>query len=295
MAAPNLVEQLRRRLIHEKALRGSRPRRKPKLGRPHYPHGLINEYSRAVAALFKEAKKNAIKILEHRLPVVRKVAGAQGVHLRDDWTDEATSTVNAVKTQMEEDLDPDDAESLAEEYGSRIDRFNKRDSYAYLSALGGNDLSNEGWLKAAIVAFAAEGSAAMEAAVTTLGAQMTAIVFSGIRSGQRYQDIVADIVDRFNISISQAQRSVENRVSQFNAELTRTRQIEAGIEKYGWATMEDDKVRETHAELDGTIQSWYDPPITNEDGDRNHPGEDWGPCRCIPIPVLPEDVLGPED
>lgn len=42
-----------------------------------------------------------------------------------------------------------------------------------------------------------------------------------------------------------------------------------------------------HQELDGTEQSWDDPPVTNEDGDRNHPGEDYQ-CRCVAYPILDE-------
>jgi hypothetical protein len=54
-------------------------------------------------------------------------------------------------------------------------------------------------------------------------------------------------------------------------------------------------VRERHAELDGERFRWDDPPVTNEDGDENHPGEDYQ-CRCTAYPVLPElgDESAPE-
>lgn len=72
-----------------------------------------------------------------------------------------------------------------------------------------------------------------------------------------------------------------------NAQITRTRQQNVGITEYVWTTSGDERVRDTHAELDGTVQRWDDPPETSEDGRRNHPGEDFQ-CRCTAFPVLPE-------
>jgi SPP1 gp7 family putative phage head morphogenesis protein len=77
------------------------------------------------------------------------------------------------------------------------------------------------------------------------------------------------------------------------------RQTQAGISEYEWSTSGDERVRSSHDELDGTRQSWDDPPVTNDDGDTNHPGEDYQ-CRCVAIPVLPDigdltDSEEPED
>lgn len=62
-----------------------------------------------------------------------------------------------------------------------------------------------------------------------------------------------------------------------------------GVKKYQWSTSHDDRVRTMHKELDGKVFSWDDPPVTNEKGDRNHPGEDWQ-CRCIPIPIFEQEA-----
>ena len=40
-----------------------------------------------------------------------------------------------------------------------------------------------------------------------------------------------------------------------------------------------------HKDLDGKIFEFANPPITNEKGDRNNPGEDWQ-CRCEAIPIV---------
>mgnify|MGYP000210898992 CR=1 FL=1 len=80
-----------------------------------------------------------------------------------------------------------------------------------------------------------------------------------------------------------------NRV-QLNGQITEERQTQAGIEEYVWSTSNDEKVRETHEELDGTTQRWDDPPVSEKNGDRNHPGGSYQ-CRCVAVPVLSLDDL----
>jgi uncharacterized protein with gpF-like domain len=40
-----------------------------------------------------------------------------------------------------------------------------------------------------------------------------------------------------------------------------------------------------HRALDGTIQDFKNPPITDKYGNRNNPKEDFG-CRCQAIPIV---------
>jgi hypothetical protein len=54
---------------------------------------------------------------------------------------------------------------------------------------------------------------------------------------------------------------------------------------YVWTSELDRIVRPGHAALEGTIQSWADPPDTG-DGYRAHAGEPRN-CRCIPVPWDP--------
>lgn len=51
---------------------------------------------------------------------------------------------------------------------------------------------------------------------------------------------------------------------------------------YIWRTRRDGKVRSSHAEREGQVFSWDDPP------EGGHPGEDYG-CRCTAEPYLPQN------
>jgi SPP1 gp7 family putative phage head morphogenesis protein len=105
--------------------------------------------------------------------------------------------------------------------------------------------------------------------------------------GRRVENIAKDIEERFRVTASKAELLARDQTLKLNAAITQARHARAGITEYIWTTVGDERVRETHAALDGQTFSYDDPPVTNDAGDRNHPGEDYQ-CRCSAYPVLPE-------
>lgn len=121
--------------------------------------------------------------------------------------------------------------------------------------------------------------------------QISDILDEGFKSDKRVETIRKEIQERFSVARSKADLLARDQVLKLNADMAQERQRAAGITEYVWSSSSDDsssdeRVREMHAALDGTRQSWDDPPETNEDGDTNHPGQDYQ-CRCVAIPVLP--------
>ena len=113
----------------------------------------------------------------------------------------------------------------------------------------------------------------------------------------RYQDQVADIIEvsqrggvstrdtrkliqaRTGVAKSRARLIARDQIGSANAKITRQRQTEAGVSHYIWRTSKDDKVRDEHADREGDMFAWNNPP---HDG---HPGEPIQ-CRCTAEPVL---------
>jgi SPP1 gp7 family putative phage head morphogenesis protein len=102
------------------------------------------------------------------------------------------------------------------------------------------------------------------------------------------------VQEQFDVSKSKADLLARDQTLKLGAAITQERQTQAGIKKYQWSTSGDERVRDggprgnqaDHKSLDGTIQSWDDPP-DNGVGENVHPGEDFQ-CRCVAIPVLPD-------
>lgn len=102
-----------------------------------------------------------------------------------------------------------------------------------------------------------------------------------------YASTLAKEIQRqcIDVSDSRAELIARDQVLSLNAQITTQRQLDVGITEFIWTTSGDERVRESHAELDGQKFSYDDPPVV--DGEPALPGEPIL-CRCIPYPVLPE-------
>lgn len=77
------------------------------------------------------------------------------------------------------------------------------------------------------------------------------------------------------------------------AEFRKRRYLSAGFSRYVWSTSQDERVRPTHGgtndhrSLHGREFAWDSPPVVDSATARRcHPGEDYGPCRCVARPVI---------
>lgn len=108
-------------------------------------------------------------------------------------------------------------------------------------------------------------------------------LFTGLADNK---SLVEAIIDEFGVTESKARFLSRQETSLFTAKYRKITYMEAGITKYRWSSSHDSRTRPIHEALSGQIFEWDNPPITNEKGDRNNPGEDFGPCRCIAIGII---------
>jgi len=104
--------------------------------------------------------------------------------------------------------------------------------------------------------------------------------------GLRVERLAYDLRERFRVSDSRAELIARDQVLKLNGQIDRQRQQQAGITEYIWRTSRDERVRETHAILDGTRQSWATPPEVAP-GRYEHPGGDYQ-CRCSAEAIIPD-------
>ena len=109
-------------------------------------------------------------------------------------------------------------------------------------------------------------------------------VTQSLVKGTLNKDLVQQIKDIGKTTEKRAAFIARDQSSKLNAALTQARHEEVGIKKYMWSTSGDERVRESHAEKDGQIFEYSNPPA-----DTGHPGHDFN-CRCVAIPVL-DDVI----
>ena len=100
------------------------------------------------------------------------------------------------------------------------------------------------------------------------------------------QQAMRQILGReFQSAGSNLRRITRDQTSKAIGQLTQARHKQIGITKYTWRTAQDERVRDTHAALDGTRQRYDSPPSVG------NPGDDIL-CRCVAIPYIPEAETG---
>jgi SPP1 gp7 family putative phage head morphogenesis protein len=113
-------------------------------------------------------------------------------------------------------------------------------------------------------------------------------------AGERWEQLGERLGDIAEMTQNRAALIARDQTSRMNGAFNRVRQTSLGIDRYEWQTAGDGDVRPAHADLEGTIQRWDDPP-TDEDGDTGPPGEISINCRCTAAPVLDLDDDASED
>lgn len=125
--------------------------------------------------------------------------------------------------------------------------------------------------------------------IKTVGQELVAgldeHVVEWARSGASTRSLAEVVMERLGVAERHAQFIARDQIAKLNSALTESTQQAAGVTRYRWRSSNDQRTRPMHLALDGSVQSWGDPPVTSKDGARNHPGEDYQ-CRCVAIPII---------
>lgn len=109
-------------------------------------------------------------------------------------------------------------------------------------------------------------------------------VTQAVVNGKPNKDLVQQIKDIGKTTEKRAIFIARDQSSKLNAALTQARHEDVGIKKYMWSTSLDERVRDSHADKEGQIFEYANPPA-----DTGNPGHDFN-CRCVAIPYLGDVV-----
>ena len=99
--------------------------------------------------------------------------------------------------------------------------------------------------------------------------------------GRRVEDLAEELRERTGVAESRAELIARDQTLKTLGKLNESRQRAAGVTQYIWCTSGDQAVRPEHADREGRIFTWDDPP------EGGNPGEDFQ-CRCSATPVIDE-------
>ena len=116
--------------------------------------------------------------------------------------------------------------------------------------------------------------------------RIESIVMQGVRRGQSINDMAGAIADVGDVSIRRARFIARDQMGSLHGDLVKRRQEGLGLTRFRWRSSQDERVRDSHADLDGQVYTWAD-GARNERGEQIWPGTDYS-CRCVPEPLIEE-------
>jgi len=117
-------------------------------------------------------------------------------------------------------------------------------------------------------------------------AEIRKLTQANMAQGARVDRLARIIEVQHNVARRRAAFIAENETSLAVAKFREMRYKDIGVRNYIWSTSNDERVRDSHRELENKVFSWDSPPIVDPTtGRRGHPGQDFN-CRCVAIPIV---------
>ena len=261
-------------------------RRRVRIPRARFPRSIERQFVGSNRDLVRAQFELVEQLLLPRLGELGRLAGVRQDAVRLDqspWRALLRQIVSDVAQRYEriEGIVRQDAEDAARQ----MSLFSRREIARQMRSVVGVDVFSENPELAELVEDWVQKS--VSKIKTTSRANFETIeniVADGFRAGQRANTVGDAIVGALGVAQSRAEFWARDQIGTLNGQLTKQRQEALGIGEYIWRTSRDELVRETHRKLEGTVQSWDDPPTV---GVRQvHPGQDYN-CRCTADPKIP--------
>jgi SPP1 gp7 family putative phage head morphogenesis protein len=270
------------------ALMGRRPQRRkrqavrqarqPSAPRVAYLRGILQ----MVDAMHARVRRDLLPALR---PIIEahNALRPDAIELRIDATGGRTAAeIERIRKELEREIPERRIALLAEQNALRVAEHSRKELNKQVRTVANIDVhADPAILAGHIETFVEDNVRLVKSLMTDELDDLKGIVLRGARAGLRYEDIADDIVEKFGATKRRAALIARDQVTTLNAELTRIRQQQVGIEQYTWSTVKDERVRKSHRALEGTTQRWDAPPTV--DGQPAHPGQPIN-CRCQAIP-----------
>jgi SPP1 gp7 family putative phage head morphogenesis protein len=177
------------------------------------------------------------------------------------------------------------AKNQARKMLATIENSNKRAMRENAKAVGhGMRLIAESAVGAAAAKLMDEQVELIKSIPIRAGERAQKLAMEAVISGERASEVAKRLAKSGKVAESDANLIARTEVARANSVLTQSRATAIGSTHYIWRTSKDSAVRHSHAEMEGKVERWDEPP-TLSDGMTGNPGT-FPNCRCYPEPLF---------
>jgi len=255
----------------------------PKMRPIPYPKAVERSYNSDLQAIVQEIGNEIKRILLPILPSIARDLGQPTIK-KDAGADDATKAISDIKKTLAKKYTETELKAIARKKGVSLAEYSRIATEKEFKRVVGVDMFlTDRALADTIEVFSVFNTQLSKSLIEESVNKVQSTVLSGFQSGKRWEEIATSIEDYIDPEVggiaNRARLIARDQISKLNGQVTSERQKELGIDKYRWRTSQDERVRDSHRELEGEIFSWDNPPSVG------HPGEDFQ-CRCTAEPIL---------
>lgn len=181
-------------------------------------------------------------------------------------------------------------EALAEEFGRRTATFQRIQLAKQTKAVLGADIfTGDKGMRTRLSNFASENVSLIKGITDDVATRVEKTVTRALTSATPHAKLAEQLDDEFGYGETRSKLIARDQIGKLYGQIDASRQQDLGVTRFIWRATDDDRTRDQHADWDGEIFSYDDPPDDDDFGPVL-PGEAIL-CRCTAEPVL-DDLLG---
>lgn len=251
--------------------------------RPKYPKNFERDYYRVLRAVvrrLKSATNSNIPMLAYSLR-------------QDDDSTVTDAFVQAILAELLKSMTVEEAISELELILAGVSSVVDANLIsAFAEAVSVDVFLNDSALLDTVKAeWKAQQSRLVDSIVNTYIEKLQIIVSNAVQRGTAMSEVKEEIKVLLNTTDKRAKFIARNEVGNLNCIITMRRQVDCGIGVYQWSSSHDERVRPSHAEMDGKYFYWNSDKVGEINGIKVYPAPKYHPCmdyncRCVALPVI---------
>lgn len=250
-----------------------------------FPTAATVSYERALKKMVRQVGIEALKQFDKYI-AKDLMQGDSTEFTNDGVFDGLKKMLGALKNKVSSVFASNKEERVARQFVKNVNRANRHNLEQQMKVKGIDLVATEPWVDDFINQRVKDNVGYIKNIEEEAYERIEKVVREGIEKGSSAKTIRKSILEQVEITEGRAQFLAVDQAGSMLGQMTAERHQRLGIEKFTWDTSGDERVRDTHRNLDGKTFSYDKPPKI---GKREVlPGEDYR-CRCVAIPVFDEE------
>lgn len=265
--------------------------RKGRIPRQNHPKPLEVEYAKALVELMRRARDVYAPLL---MALKASRSDADDTPKKKLLTsDNAKKLLDQAEQNLQSAVSTTQIDNLASKFAARTSTYQRVQLGRQVkAALGADPYVRDPVMAGVSRDFVAQNVSLISRIPKRLHEKIEGLVMNAVAKPELNKDLAAQIEAQFGVSERHARLIARDQITKYHGAVNKARQESLGVKAFIWRTVNDERVRDSHADLDGIQFDWDDLP-TNEDDEEIFPGSEIQ-CRCSAEPVL-DDLLDAVD